>query len=59
MGHINFKDHAIITRWWVGKNECDEQQAQRRKKNGVIIKSSLHLLLKVVCIFEVLEFIAT
>ncbi len=59
MGHINFEDHAIITRWWVGKNECDEQQAQGRKKNGVIVKSSLHLLLKVVCIFEVLEFIAT
>jgi hypothetical protein len=29
------------------------------KKNGVIVENSLRLLLEVVCIFEVMYFIAT
>jgi hypothetical protein len=39
------------------KNECDGRDVQGREKK-VTIKSSLHLLLEVVHIFEVLEFIA-
>ncbi len=41
-------------RW---KNECDKQDVQGWEKK-VIVESSLHLLLEVVCVFEVLEFIA-
>jgi hypothetical protein len=37
------------------KNECDKWDVQGRK-NGVTIENSLHLLLEVMCLFEVLEF---
>jgi hypothetical protein len=59
MGHINLKEHALIKRRWA----CKKMNAMGRKfkheKNKVIIESNLRLLLKVVCVFEVLEFTTT
>ncbi len=35
MGHINFKDHALIKRWQVDeKHECDKWDVEGRKKTG-------------------------
>jgi hypothetical protein len=28
MGHINYKDHALIKRWQVGKKKCEGQEVQ-------------------------------
>jgi hypothetical protein len=57
MGHINFEDHALIKRQRVGKTMNVMSGMFKDEKIGVTIKSSLHLLLDVVRIFEVLEFI--
>jgi hypothetical protein len=56
MGHINFKDHALIKRRWACKKMNVMGGKFKDEKNEVIIESNLRLLLKVVCIFEVLEF---
>jgi hypothetical protein len=34
MGHINYKDHALIKRWQVGKKKCEGQEVQGWKKWG-------------------------
>jgi hypothetical protein len=56
MGHINFKDHALIIKKWA----CKKMNAMSGKfkdgKKKVTIESSLRLLLEVVHIFKVLEF---
>jgi hypothetical protein len=57
MGCINFEDHVLIKR-----RRADEKtnvmggMRKRMRKNGVTIEINLHLFLKVVCIFKVLEF---
>jgi acyl CoA:acetate/3-ketoacid CoA transferase alpha subunit len=56
MVYINFKDHALIKRWQANEKMNVTSKMFKHKKNEVTIKSSLHLLLEVVCIFEVLEF---
>jgi hypothetical protein len=59
LGHINFKDHALIKKWWASKKMNATSETFKDKKRKVTIKSSLHLLLKVVCVFKVLEFTTT
>jgi hypothetical protein len=56
MGHINFEDHTLIKRWWVDEKMNVTGKMFKDKKNGVIVKSCLHSLLEVMCIFKVLEF---
>jgi hypothetical protein len=57
MGFINFKHHVLIERWQVGKKMNLMGNKFKDEKNEVIIKSNLHLLLEVVCVFQVLGFI--
>jgi hypothetical protein len=59
MGRINFEDHVLIKRWWAGKKMNATSGMFKDKKNKVIVKSSLRLLLEVVHVFKVLEFTAT
>jgi hypothetical protein len=59
MGHINFKDHALIKRHQVSKKMNATSEKFKDEKNGVIVESNLHLLLKVVHIFKVLELTTT
>jgi hypothetical protein len=59
MGHIIFKDHALIKRQRASKKMNAKSEKFKDKKNGVIIKSYFHLLLEVMRIFEVLEFIVS
>jgi hypothetical protein len=56
MGHINFKDHALIKRWQACKKMNAMDGTFKDEKHEVIVESSLHLLLEVVRIFKVLEF---
>jgi hypothetical protein len=58
MGHINYKDHALIKRWQVGKKNAKDKKF-KDEKNGVTVESCFCLLLEVVSVFEVLEFITT
>ncbi len=51
MGRINFEDHALIKRWWACNNMNAMGKMLKDKKKGVIVKSNLHLLLEVVCVF--------
>jgi hypothetical protein len=55
MGHINFEDHALIKKQHASKQMNMTSKMFKDEKNGVIVKSNLHLLLEV-HIFEVLEF---
>jgi hypothetical protein len=59
MGHIYYKDHVLIKRRQASKKMNVASEKFKDKKNGVIVKSCFRLLLKVMNIFEVLEFIAT
>jgi hypothetical protein len=59
MGRINFEHHALITRRWVGKKMNATGWMFKDEKNRVVVESNLHLLLKVVRVFEVLEFTTT
>ncbi len=56
MGHINFEDHALIKRHWVGKQMNATSEMFKDEKKGVTVKNNLHLLLEVMHVFEVLEF---
>jgi hypothetical protein len=51
MGRINFKDHALIKRQWANEKMNVTGKMFKDEKNGVIVKRSLCLLLKVVCVF--------
>ncbi len=60
LGRINFEDHVLIKRWWASKKmNVMGGMFKGEKKNEVIVKSSLCLLLEIVNIFEVLEIITT
>jgi hypothetical protein len=59
MGHINFEDHALIKRWWVGKKMIATSETFKDKKNEVTVESNLCLLLEDMHIFKVLEFTTT
>jgi hypothetical protein len=56
---INFEDHALIKRQQVDEKMNATNERFKDEKNGVTIESSLHLLLEVVCIFEILKFTTT
>ncbi len=58
MGHIKFGDHALINKWRANEKMNVWVGCSRMKKNEVIVKSNLRLLLKVVRVFEVSEFTA-
>jgi hypothetical protein len=58
MGHINFKDHMLIKRQWAGKKMNATGRKFKDKKHEVTIESNLHLLLEIMCDFEILEFTA-
>ncbi len=37
MGHHNFKDEALIKRWWASQNnECNRKEAQGKKNQKTI-----------------------
>jgi hypothetical protein len=59
IGRINFEDHALINRCQENKKLNVMGGKFKDKKNGVIVKISLHLLLEVVHVFEILEFPTT
>jgi hypothetical protein len=59
MGHINFKDHTLIKRQYVGKKMNATGEHPRTKSNEENVKNNLCLLLEVVHVFKVLEFKAT
>jgi hypothetical protein len=59
MGCINFEDHVLIKRQWVGKKMNVTGGMFKDKKNKVIVENSLRLLLEVVHVFKVLEFTTT
>jgi hypothetical protein len=49
MGCINFEDHVLIKIWWANKKmNVTGGMFKGEKKNEVIVKSSLCLLLEVV-----------
>jgi hypothetical protein len=54
MGYINFEDHALIKRWWVGKKKNVMDKMFKDEKNRVIVKISLRLLWKL-CAFSKFE----
>jgi hypothetical protein len=56
MGHINFKDHALIKRQWANEKMNVMSELFKDEKKKVTIKNNLRLLLKIVRIFKVLEF---
>jgi hypothetical protein len=58
MGHINYKDHALIKKQWVSK-KMNATADKFKDEKKVIIKSFFSLLLHVVNIFKVLEFTTT
>jgi hypothetical protein len=51
MGRINFENHALIKRWQVSKQMNATCGKFKDKKKGVIVESSLCLLLEVVHVF--------
>jgi hypothetical protein len=53
MGHINFEDHVLIKRWWACKKMNATSGMFKDKKNKVIIKNNLCLLLEMVHVFKV------
>jgi hypothetical protein len=57
MGHVNFKDHALIKRQRANEKMNLTGGMLKDEKNMIIVESKLRLLLEVVCVFEVLEFI--
>ncbi len=57
MGHINFKDHVLIKRRQADEKMNVTSGMFKDEKKGVFLKNSLHLLLEVMLVFEVLEFI--
>jgi hypothetical protein len=59
MGHINFKDHALIKRRQASKTMNETSEMFKDKKNKVIVNSNLCLLLEVIRVFKVLEFTTT
>jgi len=56
MGRINFEDHALIKRRWADEKMNVMGEMFKDEKKWGTVKNNLHLLLKVMCIFEVLEF---
>jgi len=56
MGCINFEDHVLIKKQWADEKMNVTGEMFKDEKKKVTNESSLHLLLEVVCIFEVLEF---
>ncbi len=56
-GLINFEDHALIKRQQGDGKMNVMSEMFKDEKKGVTIESSLHLLLEVMHIFEVLNFI--
>jgi hypothetical protein len=56
MGHINFKDHALIKRQRASKKMNAMSGTFKDEKDRVIVESILHLLLEVVSVFKILEF---
>jgi len=58
LGHINLKDHVLIKRWRVYEKMNVMAGCLRMRKNKVIVKSSLRLVLEVVRVLKVLEFTA-
>jgi hypothetical protein len=51
MGFINFEDYVLIKRRWVDEKMNVTGGMFKDEKNGVTIKSIVHLLLEVVYIF--------
>ncbi len=57
MGHHNFKDELLIKRWWVDQKMNGMGGKFKDEKILSNFESCFRLLSKVVCAFEVLEFI--
>ncbi len=59
MGCINIEDHALIKR----QQACIKMNVMGEKlkdeKKGVTVENNFHLLLEIVCVYEVLQFITT